>query len=454
MRIPRLLAAALAVGCTIRTHRVEVSRVETGRTTTPEERADAPVATAVETDGRTFQVEAVQPRSCRTQVHRNERIVTEVQPKEKGKFWTQAVIAGAATTTAAITATQAEWWTTKGRTNFAVMLVSAPIAIGTGKRTLAAAKDMRGSTKTRTDTTLVDAGTWRACGEDPLDGDFGVAIRPTSAVSIDPVATSFQRGRSTDLPILTVPSHGWQASRWGIQLSSTTDETDLGPLADVPVRGSRIAAMETVYHEELALERAMELAAAARRNAPKQEPSDHDIFTSCYRRAGTNFFAKAKCTADFYAKKLQDGKKVYDALPTSAKEKLWDFAASVWADSQDTAGRLYSSPESRQSGVPELRRAPPGAPKEVAHPSTPEETSAYYVSGVLLYESGQPCRSCGVSLLSNNGVSSEKAYTDDRGRFTLTMRGTRVQKIYSDGWTIWEGNDDCYGGCYLKVYRR
>ena len=34
--------AALGLGCTIRTHRVEVSRVETGRTSTPEQRAEAP----------------------------------------------------------------------------------------------------------------------------------------------------------------------------------------------------------------------------------------------------------------------------------------------------------------------------------------------------------------------------------------------------------------------------
>lgn len=454
MRIPLLLTAALGVGCTIRTHRVEVSRVETGRTSTPEQRAEAPVATAVETDGRTFHVEAVQPRSCRTQVHRTERVVTEVQPKEKGKFWTQAVIAGAATTTAAITATQAEWWTTRGRTNFAVFLVSAPIAIGTGKRTVWAMKDMRGSTQRRTDTTLVDAGTWRACGEAPLAGDFEVALRPAGADPIEPVSTAFQSGRSTDLPILTVSSQGWQAPRWGVQLTPTSDGAAAGAWSEVPVGGARITAMEAVYHEEQALERARELAAAARRNAPKKKRSDHDEFAWCYRRAGMNIFAKARCTAAFYAKKASDAKKVYDALPQSAKDKLWDFAASVWAESQDTAGRLYSSPQSRTSGVPEVRRAPPGAPSALAHPSTPEKTSPYYVAGVLLYESGQPCRKCGISLLSNNGVSSEKAYTDDRGRYTLTMHGTRLQRLYSDGVAIWEGNQDCHGGCYIKVYKR
>ena len=219
MRRPLALLAATLVGCSIRTHRVEVSRSPGARVETPENRDEAPVATAVHTDGRTFHVEAVQPRSCRTQVHQRERVVTRVEPKEKGKFWTQAVIAGAATTTAAITATQAEWWTTRGRSNFAVFLVSAPIAIGTGRRTLDAAGKMRGSTKIRIEPKLVDAGTWRECGETPLDGLARVHLRASTGGDPTAVGAAFAAGKSGAFPVVAVPSRTWQASQWGVRVT-------------------------------------------------------------------------------------------------------------------------------------------------------------------------------------------------------------------------------------------
>lgn len=494
--MPRWVALALLAGCTIRTHSVELARVATGRSSTPEQRDEAPVATRVETDGRVWAVDAEEPRSCRTQVHKRERVTTRVEPREKPKFWAQAIVAGAATTTAAITVTQAEWWTTAGRKNFGVFLVAAPVAWGFGKPTVQALGKMKGSKKTRTHTALVDAGSWTACGAAPFDGGAGLVVRPPG-VEMDPLHSTFTAGRSIDFDILTVPSKGWQQPRWDIQLlpdaapvltaSSRSPQSMADVLKDararglsgdelvavlrqakedarapdpkappadpptvtVPVEGSRFAAMEAVHHEEQAMERARELAAAKRRHY--RENTRHGKFESCYRNGAHNLLRNFGCLVGFYSGVAKD---VSDALPDPVKAKLWEFAAEVWANSQSTAGQLYSSPGARSSGQVEVQVAPPGAPQQVAHPSQPERTSSYYVAGVLLYPSGQPCRECGISLASENGVSSEKAYTNSRGEFTLTMRGRRVQKLYSDGWEIWSGNQSCYQGCYLKVYRR
>ena len=89
------------------------------------------------------------------------------------------------------------------------------------------------------------------------------------------------------------------------------------PTVTVPVEGSRFAAMEAVHHEEQAMERARELAAAKRRHY--RENTRHGKFESCYRNGAHNLLRNFGCLVGFYSGVAKD---VSDALPDPVKAKL------------------------------------------------------------------------------------------------------------------------------------